>query len=968
LKFIADLHVHSRFSRATSRSLDLRTLDFWAARKGLTVIGTGDSTHPKWFAEIQEQLIEAEEGFYRLKDELADTGGGETRFVLSVEISNIYKKNGQVRKNHNLILLPDMETAARFNSRLARIGNIESDGRPILGLDAKDLLELCLDVSPDIFFIPAHIWTPWFSVLGSKSGFDSIEECFEDLTEYIYALETGLSSDPAMNNRLSALDRFILVSNSDAHSAAKLGREANLFETDFSLPAMVEAMKGQGGFEGTIEFFPEEGKYHLDGHRKCHQRLEPAETRRLDGLCPVCGKPVTLGVMYRVEELADRPADANSKEISPKVQRVYHSLIPLAEVLSEVLETGPQTKKVNRVYEDLLAKLGSELFILKEASLDDIALAGGDLLKMGIDRMRRNQVRHAAGYDGEFGQISLFDSAERKSLQGQDALFALASEKKEKKARIPKKTLSLVKKTEKNIGLPEEIIPQPILFPDDPLLDDLNALQRDAVTCGNRLLSILAGPGTGKTLVLTRRAAWLVREGFVKPEEILGVTFTRQAAGEMSSRLVRSLPFNTRADRIPVMTFHSLGASILNEFSGRPVNILSEEETLDVAKEVVKDSSYQAGELIKLISLAKQNLKRPADMEDHELARLYERYERTLSETGSYDFDDLIAKTAALLEENPAVAKTCQDRHRYLFIDEYQDINLAQYRLTRLLVTGSSPNLTVIGDPDQAIYGFRGADSTYFERFHEDFPGAQVIRLNQNYRSSDTILEASSQVIAHNPSPGRVKLFSGLSGPIRLTTAAADSPQGEAEYIASQIESLLGGTSLYALDSGRADSTETSGLSLKDIAILYRLHAMAGPLVEALGRAGLPLQQAGTEPLHETDELNFTVEKISLLTMHAAKGLEFEVVFIVGVEEGVLPYEPPNDRPVSLEEERRLFYVAMTRAKRQLFLTRSSFRSLFGVQRKPKPSPFLQEISKRLKTQAKLARRPAPRARQLELF
>ncbi|MBW2092929.1 MAG: AAA family ATPase, partial [Deltaproteobacteria bacterium] len=317
MKFIADLHIHSRFSRATSRSLDLRTLDFWAARKGLAVIGTGDATHPEWFAEIQDQLVEAEQGFYRLRDDMAYPGGGATRFVLSVEISNIYKKNKQVRKNHNLILLPDIQTAERFNNRLARIGNIESDGRPILGMDAKDLLELCLDISQDIIFIPAHIWTPWFSVLGSKSGFDSIEECFEDLTRYIYALETGLSSDPAMNTRLSALDRFILVSNSDAHSAAKLGREANLFNTDFSFPAMARAMRGEGGFEGTVEFFPEEGKYHLDGHRKCHQRLEPEETRRLNGICPVCGKPVTLGVMYRVEELADRPAKAGSGDVSP---------------------------------------------------------------------------------------------------------------------------------------------------------------------------------------------------------------------------------------------------------------------------------------------------------------------------------------------------------------------------------------------------------------------------------------------------------------------------------------------------------------------------------------------------------------------------------------------------------------------------------------------------------------------------
>jgi len=967
LKFIADLHIHSRFSRATSRSLDLRTLDFWAARKGLAVIGTGDATHPEWFAEIQDQLVEAEQGFYRLRDDMAYPGGGATRFVLSVEISNIYKKNKQVRKNHNLILLPDIQTAERFNNRLARIGNIESDGRPILGMDAKDLLELCLDISQDIIFIPAHIWTPWFSVLGSKSGFDSIEECFEDLTRYIYALETGLSSDPAMNTRLSALDRFILVSNSDAHSAAKLGREANLFNTDFSFPAMARAMRGEGGFEGTVEFFPEEGKYHLDGHRKCHQRLEPEETRRLNGICPVCGKPVTLGVMYRVEELADRPAKAGSGDVSPAINRFYHSLIPLPEVLAEVLETGPQTKKVNLIYEDLLAKLGPELFILREASLENIARAGGELLSLGIERMRQGQVRLAAGYDGEFGRISLFDPAERKSVLGQDALFALTVSRKKKKKSAKEMISGSKTRPESSSTYTKEERTQTILFPDDPLLDDLNQLQREAVTHGIGPLSILAGPGTGKTLVLIRRAAWLIREGFANPEEILGVTFTRQAADEMSSRLARTLPFNRQVTTMPVMTFHALGARILSEFSGREMKILSEDEALEAAKEAAKRSSYQPGEVKRQISLAKQNLKQPADLEDPDLSYLYERYERILSEDGSYDFDDLIGKAIALLEENPKAAKKYQGCYRYLLIDEYQDINLAQYRLTRLLAPGPSPNLNVIGDPDQAIYGFRGADAAYFERFQEDFPGGRVIKLKQNYRNTDTILKASAQVIARNPSPDRVKLFSGLSGPVYLTTATAASPQSEAEYVASQIESLLGGTSHYTLDSGRVDSSETSDLSLKDIAILYRLHALAGPLVEALTRAGFPLQQAGIEPLHETDELDFTVEKISLLTMHAAKGLEFEVVFIVGLEEGVLPYEPPNDRPVSLEEERRLFYVAMTRAKRQLFLTRARNRSLFGIRRKPNPSPFLQEISSRLKTQAKLTR-PAPRAKQLELF
>jgi len=291
MKFIADLHIHSHFSRATSKTLNPENLSLWAQKKGIAVIGTGDFTHPGWIAELQEKLIQAEDGLFQLKPDLqkdVDTQVPRsclcpTRFLLSGEISCIYKKNGKTRKAHHLILMPDIASALRFNQRLDRIGNISSDGRPILGLDSRDLLEIMLEVNEKAFFIPAHIWTPWFSIFGSKSGFDSLEECFEDLTGHIYALETGLSSDPPMNRYLSALDKYLLVSNSDAHSPGKLGREANIFDTDLEYDKMIQAMTDGHGFIGTIEFFPEEGKYHLDGHRKCQVRLRPAETREHQG-------------------------------------------------------------------------------------------------------------------------------------------------------------------------------------------------------------------------------------------------------------------------------------------------------------------------------------------------------------------------------------------------------------------------------------------------------------------------------------------------------------------------------------------------------------------------------------------------------------------------------------------------------------------------------------------------------------
>ena len=309
--YIADLHIHSRFSRATSRDCDLPHLDWWSRRKGIGLVGTGDFTHPAWRAELRERLVPAEEGVYVLREEFRLPGapaGESPRFVVTGEISSIYKRDGKTRRVHNLILLPSLEAADALSARLEAVGNIRSDGRPILGLDSRDLLEMTLEACPEAELIPAHIWTPHFSMFGAFTGFERVEECFGDLAPYIHAVETGLSSDPPMNWRVPALDGLTLVSNSDAHSPAKLGREANLLETERTYPALVRAIRTGEGFGGTIEFFPEEGKYHLDGHRNCGVCLTPQETLALGGVCPVCGKRLTVGVEHRVEELAGRPA------------------------------------------------------------------------------------------------------------------------------------------------------------------------------------------------------------------------------------------------------------------------------------------------------------------------------------------------------------------------------------------------------------------------------------------------------------------------------------------------------------------------------------------------------------------------------------------------------------------------------------------------------------------------------------
>ena len=409
MKMIGDLHIHSRFSMATSREGTPENLDFWARKKGISLIGTGDFTHPVWREELKERLVTEGNGLYRLRDEYVKEEsrkfpGKGTHFVVSGEISSIYKKNGKTRKVHNVILLPSLEAADTMAQRLEKIGNIHSDGRPILGLDSHDLLEMMLDVCPDGILIPAHIWTPHFSVLGAKSGFDSVEECFEELTPYVHALETGLSSDPAMNWRISKLDRYQLVSNSDAHSPSKLGREANLLDIDCSYEGLYQAIQTGKGLEGTVEFFPEEGKYHFDGHRKCGVSLSPVEAERLGGICPVCGKKLTMGVDHRVEQLADREEGFVKKD-----GKKYESLVPLPEVVAACMGYSIASKKVQGCFEQMMQTLGTEFDILRNVPAEDIKSCAGERIAEGIENVRTGNVKRIPGYDGEYGKIQLFD-------------------------------------------------------------------------------------------------------------------------------------------------------------------------------------------------------------------------------------------------------------------------------------------------------------------------------------------------------------------------------------------------------------------------------------------------------------------------------------------------------------------------------------------------------------------------------
>ncbi|HPH44141.1 MAG TPA: endonuclease Q family protein [Candidatus Aminicenantes bacterium] len=416
MRFLADLHVHSPFSLATSGDMTFDTLAAWAKIKGLALVGTGDFTHPEWSRRIRRELEPAGNGFFRLKKAKPPAGGlpdgfrpapGDVHFILSAELSFIYSQGGRVRKIHLVVLAPGLAAVERLNRRLGRIGNIRSNGRPILGLDAASFCRIVADVDPGCLVIPAHVWTPWFSLFGSRSGFDSVEECFGDMTPFIAALETGLSADPRMIRRVSALDRFTAVSNSDAHSPAKLGREANAFETEFSYAGLAEAIRGGDPrrFLYTVELFPEEGKYYADGHRKCGVVLRPEESPKRMNPCPVCGKILTPGVGRRVGELADRPE--RPKAAASLVPALH--LVPLEEIIAEAAGFLPGGRPGRALYFSLIREFGNEHRILTEVPPAEIGRAAPGRLAAGIERVRRSRVTVSPGYDGTYGRIRIFD-------------------------------------------------------------------------------------------------------------------------------------------------------------------------------------------------------------------------------------------------------------------------------------------------------------------------------------------------------------------------------------------------------------------------------------------------------------------------------------------------------------------------------------------------------------------------------
>lgn len=966
--FYADLHIHSKYSRATSKSCNLEELAIWGQKKGLGVISTGDFTHPAWFAEIKEKLVPAGNGVFRLRPDIEKEifkTSTPVRFILSVEISTIYKKWDKTRKVHHVVFVPDMEATGKFRDKLGSIGNIKSDGRPILGLDSRDLLEITLESGEGSYIIPAHIWTPWFSVLGSKSGFDSIEDCYGDLSEHIFAVETGLSSDPEMNWKVSKLDKYRLVSNSDAHSPSKLAREATVFDTEPDYYSIMNALKTGIGYVGTVEFFPEEGKYHEDGHRKCNVCLSPQESLKFNNICPVCGKPLTIGVLNRVCALADRSFDSTFK---PSTAGEVFSLVPLQEIIAEINCVGAQSKSVVTEYERLIRKFGSELSILREIPIDDLS-KDSPLLGEGISRLRQGKVIKHAGYDGEYGVIRLFDDSELVKKNFVNLKLDID---------IPQKTPALLPE-EKTFEIGEAAVKHKAEDVKKSVPVGLDEFQESAVKNPNPQLLIVAGPGSGKTTVLTKRLAYMISEQNVPAEKCLAITFTRKAAQEMRERLSKLL--KEKAAGLNIHTFHSLCFSILNE------NF----ETLGLAED------------FRVISKEEKSLYKEDELPENLL-----------------EFDELITLTLKLFRENPDILNIYKDRFKYVSVDEYQDIDEHQYELIKLLVPPEG-NILAIGDPNQAIYGFRGGSAKFFNNFKTDYPNTEIISLKNNYRSTNTIVDASNQMIEC------FNIISKYDKPHeKITIHTAPTDKAEAEFIVSTIENMIGGHSFFSIDSERSEGQE-GNYSFSDFAILYRTSTQLKPVLEALQRSGMPYVKLSNDLLcenkhirnllqglngefpvkeqliningeiddyifkylvkvsesfttrdefihevsllTEADTLDERADRISLMTLHASKGLEFKCVFIAGLEEGIMPlYRAQTEEEIA--EEKRLLYVGMTRAEQRLFLSRAVKRIRFGKSEHPAPSPFLQKIEQDLLNLSRFERelKEKDNSNQLTLF
>ncbi len=1027
MQVYTDLHIHSPFAQGSSRELQLEQLALAAKRKGLHVIGAGDWTHPGRWSELRSKLMPAEDGLFRLRSDLELTLNKQLppalteqplRFLLSTEVSTVYEQEHQVRKIHHLLFAPDFARAQRIRQSLERHGDLTLDGRPTLSLNSRDLLEITLESSPRCHLIPAHIWSPWNGLFGSTYGFETLDKCYQDLSEYIFALETGLSSIPSMSRQWSALDRLSLVSFSNTHAPSHLGREATAFNTSLQYDAFFDALQQQDALK-TIEYFPEKGRYHLDGHRSCDIRCTPAQSRAHQMRCPVCHKPFTVGVLHRINQLKDR----NQEDLSKDSHNQYQQLIALPEILSEVLEASTTSKRLRRHYHDLLERFGSELDILQKIPLEDIQHSQIPLLSEAIQRVRAGHLQITPGYDGEYGKVQIFREDESKATtlslfswsnapeveealsasshtdtpESQDGVTALPGHqlhlfptppppteeviqtktpeistpgkqppllpKAEIQASAQESQLSLTsffekatqaqekqseatptfpKLTQKQTALAPQLVPPPQaedktkktpplpsilpkptpqtthfplpasqpspkatkIPPAKQLLAGLNTEQRAAVLHQGSPILIAAGPGTGKTKTLVHRLAYQLATRRVMPQHAVFLTFSQEAASEVQELLLRVI--GPVARRIFIGTFQRFCLRLLQDYRRSilagsqspeestippplPESLLGAFESLalleDLALAQCVDSSPRTLRYhLDRISWAKQNLHSPDDVArehphlNQDFVHLFRSYQEHLNRQQRYDLDDLLFETVRHLRESTELCQQLQLQFRSFFIDEYQELNEAQYRLLRFIVSKFA-DLSVAGDPDQSVYSFRGANRHYFYQFERDFslPDKQATRtaMWRNYRSPETVLEASYQLICKQHDPQRVQTLATQTGPLFIPLSTFADEEVEAQAITAQIADFVTQSGIAPPDaheglSDKAESPRPAPLETlrseehtykvtgyRDIAILYRSSQQLPPLEQALSRAGIPyhLTWSGTMTSHSDIQL-----------------------------------------------------------------------------------------------------------------
>jgi superfamily I DNA/RNA helicase len=868
-----------------------------------------------------------------------------------------------------------------------------------------------------------------------------------------------------MNWLCSFLDRYTLISNSDAHSPEKLGREANLFFTELSYKGIIEALKkgDNDKFLGTIEFFPEEGKYHFDGHRKCGISWTPEETVKYGGICPVCGKEITVGVLNRVIQLKDRKDPYKRSNRHP-----FYSLTSLKNLIAEIKRVGPKTKEVSKFYESIIKKGGSEFSILLEHSYDRIKEIGGEIIAEGIRRLRNREVYIKEGFDGEFGTVNVFKQGEIEKFSPQISIFKdktslYPTKKKEIKPEVREDLLTI-----KNYPLKEKTKEK------DLTLNKIQNLNTEQDEAKNHFLGpclILAGPGTGKTFTLTMRVIHLVVNKKVAPSNILAITFTNRAKEEMEKRITRAFSERKISNLISIFTFHSFGLSILKRYAevfGRnyPFSIFGEDETRYILRFFLGISKKEIEDIKNKIKTAKNSGFGTSSFEDERFSQIYEEYEKFLKKENAFDIDDLILYPVRLFHKREEIIKLYRGIYKFICVDEYQDINQVQYQLIRLLAQDKDANICVIGDPDQAIYAFRGANVKFIQNFREDYPEARIYKMKKSYRCSNIILKASSQIKGSGDSPHLNGLYEGVG----ISIKEFPSNKSEAEFVARTIEKMMGGVRFFSIDSNISDGQEDYGISsFSDFAVLFRTSKIAEYLQGAMEDHGIPYQFIGEkllfkkepvssiidvlhyiiEPenkiwskklkdknirgvaegflnsfneniqslkireiidliikecfkktvLNKTKDLdqlfslasfysnnleeflssihidnaqdayNPKIDKVTLMTIHAAKGLEFPCVFIIGCEEGILPYTIFENQKSDPEEERKLFYVGMTRAKHFLYLTHVKKRYLFGRVMRLALSSFVKNINDELlNIEDEKVRKKEKEDKQLSLF